>query len=238
MSGLDADVLSVGLDGARAGWVAVHLRREGPADVTVHGALDDLPVASDVVLAVDMPIGAVDGRRDADVAARAALPGRASSVFGAPPRSVLDAVARGEVSDHAAASALARRQAGLGLTQQAWRLVPRILELERLAAARPAVLEVHPELAYAVVLGAPAPPKRTWAGRQVRAETLRRLGVRLPARFVGDDRVATDDVLDAAICAWVAAAPSDERCSFPAEPVQRDGGRPIAIHARVPPLAG
>jgi hypothetical protein len=60
------------------------------------------------------------------------------------------------------------------------------------------------------------------------------LGVVLPNRFAGDELAAPDDVVDAAICAWVAdgAAAGELLVAVPAEAAQRDRGRPITIHAR------
>jgi predicted RNase H-like nuclease len=181
-----------------------------------------------------MPVGAVDGWRDADRAAREVLPGRASTIFSAPPRAVLDAWRAGEVVDHAAASALARDVTGLGLSMQAWRLVPRIVEAEALAARHPTVLEVHPEVALAVLEGHPLPPKRTWAGHRTREAVLARVGVLLPTGFPGAEQVGADDVLDAAICAWVASAPASQLRTFPDPPTQHDRGRPVVVHARRP----
>jgi predicted RNase H-like nuclease len=231
----------LGVDACPAGWVVVELLDGRVHDVRVVPSLASLDLAGVRVAAIDIPIGAVDGPREADTAARAVLPGRASSVFSAPPRSVLDAWRAGEVTDHAAASALARRVAGAGLSQQAWRLVPRIVEAEDLvrdATDAGAVLEVHPEVAFAVVAGAPLPSKRTWAGVQARVATLARLGVRLPDRFDGDTGAAPHDVLDAAICAWVADGVDDGLRALPPSTRQRELGRPTVIHAREPGLRG
>jgi predicted RNase H-like nuclease len=231
--------VAVGLDGCPAGWVAVTLIDGSVDAVQVVPSLADLELDVHTVVAVDMPVGAVDGRRDADAAARQVLPGRASSIFSAPPRAVLDAWRADELPDHAAASAMTRQVTGQGLSQQAWRLVPKIVEAEALASRHPTVLEVHPEVAFAVVEGRPLPRKRTWAGLRTREAVLERLGLHLPARFDGADQAGPDDVLDAAICAWVAAARDDELRSFPELPVQRDRGRPIVIHARLPgPIGG
>jgi predicted RNase H-like nuclease len=230
---------ALGFDGCPAGWVAVTLEAGTVCRVEVVAHLrDGLPVgtAGADAIAVDMPVGLVDADRDADQAARRALPGRASSVFSTPPRSVVDGWRTGEVRTHAEAVAAARQATGKGVSQQAWRLVPKIAEADDLVAAGVPLLEVHPEVAFAVLAGQPLPRKRSWAGLSVRRALLAAVGVVLPDRFVDDDRAAPDDVVDAAICAWVAdgAATGAPLRPLPAATGQRTHGRPIAIHAREP----
>jgi predicted RNase H-like nuclease len=156
------------------------------------------------LVAVDMPIGLVDrGSRRCDVEARRRLGPRRSSVFPAPVRAVLGC------RDYPEALAAARAASGVGLSKQAWHLVPKIREVEVVARRLgPAlVAEVHPELAFVALAGAPmAAPKRTAAGRQARLAALRgpfpdidRLLVRTP-----HPGAATDDLLDAAALAWSA----------------------------------
>jgi predicted RNase H-like nuclease len=233
--------VAVGFDGCPAGWVAVTLV-DGRVDTVevVAQLAPALAARGPAALAIDMPIGLVDGIRDADVAARRRLPGRASSVFSTPPRAVVDGWRDGTVTTHAQATALAVTTTGKGLSQQAWRLVPKIAAVDELvtglavSSPRAPVLEVHPEVAFTVVTGSPLPRKRSWAGVNVRRAVLGDLGVHLPDRFVGDELAAPDDVVDAAICAWVAdgAATGDGLVEMPAESTQQDRGRPIAIHAR------
>jgi predicted RNase H-like nuclease len=239
--------VAVGLDGCPAGWVAVTLADGRVTDVEV---VTDLAAAvadrQPNAVAIDMPIGLVDAVRDADVAARTLLPGRASSVFATPPGAVVDGWRAGEVTTHAAATTLAVAVTGKGLSQQAWRLVPKIAEVDAFVASlavsagdgRPAVpvLEVHPELAFTVATGAPLPRKRSWAGITTRRSVLEQLGVVLPDRFAGDTLAAPDDVVDAAVCAWVAdgAAAGEPLLAVPEATTQHVGGRPIAIHARRP----
>jgi predicted RNase H-like nuclease len=231
--------VAVGFDGCPAGWVAVTLVDGQVRDVEVVARLAPaVAVRGPAAIAIDMPIGLVDGIRDADVAARRLLPGRASSVFSTPPRAVVDGWRDGTVTTHALATALALATTGKGLSQQAWRLVPKIAEVDDLVAKpRSPVLEVHPEVAFTVVTGTPLPRKRSWAGINARRAVLGNLGVHLPDRFDGDELAAPDDVVDAAICAWVAdgAATDDGLVEVPAAASQHDRGRPIAIHARTPP---
>ena len=228
----------LGVDGCSAGWVVVALT-DGVVDgveVVAHlaEALADGPFDA---VGVDMPIGLVDGPREADAAARRLLPGRASSVFSAPPRTVVDGARDGALGTHAQATARATEVSGAGISMQAWRLVPRIVEVDELLVDGHPLHEVHPEVAFAVLTGAPLPRKRSWAGITTRRAILDRHGVVLPDRFPGDESAAPDDVVDAAVCAWVAdgIAGAGPVLTLPESTGQRDHGRPIVITTRVPP---
>lgn len=230
----------LGIDGCAPGWVVVTLVDGAVAEVEVVAALAEaLEGPAPAAVAVDMPIGLLDVPRDADRAARLLLPGRASSVFSTPPRSVVDAARSGEVTEHAAATAMAVEVLGSGISMQAWRLVPAILEADALVAAGHDLREVHPEVAFAVLAGGALPRKRSWAGITTRRAVLERLGVVLPDRFPGDEQVAPDDVVDAAVCAWVAdgIAGAGEVITVPDATDQRDRSRPVVITARVPPAS-
>jgi len=225
----------LGLDGCPTGWVAVALRDGMVHEVRVVAQIEDaLELYRPLAVGIDMPVGLVDGPRDTDAAARALLPGRASSVFSTAVRAVVDGWAAGAVVTHAAATELSVKVLGAGLSQQAWRLVPKMAEVERLAAAGVELTEVHPELAFATVAGAPLPRKRSWPGMRLRSDLLGELGLDLPARFAGDTAAAPDDVVDAAICAWVADGVAG---AGPVRPVpvttdQRAHGRAIVITVR------
>jgi predicted RNase H-like nuclease len=226
----------VGLDGCPSGWVAVLLVDGVVADVRiVTEASEALDMRRPSHVGVDMPVGLVDAVRDTDVAARALLPGRASSVFSTAPRAVVAGWRDGSVTSHAQASALCRRTTGQGLSQQAWRLVPKMAEVDALAGGGAPFVEVHPELAFATVLGAPLPRKRSWPGIALRRRLLEELGLVLPDRFPGDTAAAPDDVVDAAVCAWVAdglAGAAGELLQVPEVTQQHAFGRPIVITAR------
>lgn len=228
----------VGVDGCRGGWVAVRLVDGALAEVRVVPSLDQVLDPLPDVVAVDIPIGLVDATRDADVAARRALPGRAASVFSAPARSVVDGYRDGSLLDHAAATARSVALTGGGLSMQAWRLVPKIAEVDALVATVPAdrLLEVHPELAFATLLGEVPPRKTSWPGLAVRRAALQQVGIDLPERFPGDVAAAPDDVVDAAVCAWVAdgRAAGEHLRQLPDAPRQHDRGRPLVIVARHP----
>lgn len=222
----------VGIDGCKTGWVAVSL--EGISGVSAHHLRAISAVAAEVpdtaVITIDIPIGLPeDGRREADVAARAFLGARRNSVFFTPVRRAVEA------ATHAEATAASLRATGGGISQQSFALSQKILEVERWLPSAPCpVFEVHPEVSFAVLLGAAASaPKKTWAGMVERWRALTRAGIVVD----GLDGPATltasvDDMLDAAVAAWSARriAAGTAR-TFPAVPQPVADGRIVAIWA-------
>jgi predicted RNase H-like nuclease len=194
----------LGVDAARAGWVGVALGAGAPQAYVARGLADLVALARTggpvAAVGIDIPIGLPDaGRRAADVLAKAAIGPLRSSVFVTPVREALLA------PDHPAAVAVNRRLAGEGVSIQAYGLRHRVLEAERYAAgADHPVLEVHPEVVFAELHGAPLPVRKpTWAGAALRHQLLAGQGVALHGDLglAGHD-VAVDDVLDAAAVAW------------------------------------
>jgi predicted RNase H-like nuclease len=223
----------VGIDGCRSGWIAVVV---GPAgEVRAHHlhVIDDvLEVAPDAdVIAIDIPIGLPEaGRRQSDLAARDFLGARRNSLFHTPVRAALDA------ATHAEATATSLRVTGSGISQQSYALRRKIIEVERwLPSSTCPIFEVHPEVSFAVLLGAPAAaPKKTWAGMRQRWRGLAAAGLDLEALDVGTASVAAsvDDMLDAAVVAWSAGriAAGTAR-SFPDPPETGKAGRALAVWA-------
>jgi predicted RNase H-like nuclease len=214
------------------------LEQGAVARVVVVDALGELLGAGDgwsqAPIAVDIPVGLLNADRDADTAARRALKGRAASIFSAPPRVVVDGYLDGSITAHADASAAAVAATGKGLSMQSWRIVPKIAEADEACAAGTRLLEVHPELAFATAAGEVLPRKASWPGIATRRTLLTELGLDLPDRFDGDERTTPDDVVDAAICAWVAdgAAMGTGLRTVPEHTAQTDRGHPVVIHAR------
>src|SRR5690606_31009668 len=103
--------------------------------------------------------------RRADVLARQWVgPRRAASVFLTPVRPALTA------ADHAEAVRVNRALAGEGVSVQAYGLCGRILEVDDWVAHAPVrVVEVHPQVSFAAMAGAPlVEGKKSWAGAQRR----------------------------------------------------------------------
>jgi predicted RNase H-like nuclease len=154
------------------------------------------------VVAIDIPIGLPDDRpRLTDRLARLRLPaGRKSSVFPTPARA---AVAHTTQPD---ASAANREALGVGLSIQAFHLVPKILDVDAFVRGRPpvTVLEVHPEVSFAEIDPAcVVRSKISSEGRSARTAALRGAGLEPPAYRPGQG-YAPDDLLDACAVAWTA----------------------------------
>jgi predicted RNase H-like nuclease len=221
-------VVVTGIDGCRNGWVAVTL---SPAGVRVRtaGSLDGLEIEG--VAGIDMPLGLLaDGWRTADALARRALGVRGASVFAIPPRPVWAA------PDYPTANRWCRDLTGRGMSAQAWGLRGRLLEADTFRrGCADAMYEVHPELSFAGLAGAPLRESKHHAvGLARRRALLERAGIVLPQRVPGAGagaRVEEHDLLDAAAVAWSARriAAGTARL-LPDPPAQRsDDGYDIAI---------
>jgi predicted RNase H-like nuclease len=218
----------LGVDGCVDGWIVVELTDDRVSDCRFAPSFTEIASTDAIVIGVDIPLGhAMSGPRHADVAAKLELGARRSSVFHAPTPTAL------EQPNHAAASAAQRAATGLGLSMQAWRLGPKILDATPAWAADPErVREVHPEVSFqALTEGSPLPGKKTWAGHRARSNLLRAAGIEVP-----DDpgaagvRGTPDDVCDAAVVAWTAARVArGEALSLPEPPEHDVLGRPVAI---------
>jgi len=231
-----------GIDACRRGWVAISLdvpgrgagqvgAGAGPAD----GACRVGPVRVDaslagalaqpgaVVVGIDMPLGLLEsGWREADPVARGLLGPRRSSVFAVPPRAVW------AEPGYQAANRRCRELTGQGFSIQAWGLRAKLLEADRYRqACRHPLYEVHPELAFGAMAGAPlAHSKHTEAGRALRRELLVRAGI-VVTRVTP---APVTDALDAAAVAWSAWRIATGRAvTVPDRPQHDRNGREIAI---------
>jgi predicted RNase H-like nuclease len=226
-------VAALGVDGCRAGWVGVLLR----------GSAYDVLVAPDIaalvesarraepdlsVVAIDIPIGLPDDRpRRTDVLARARLPvGRKSSVFPTPSRAAVGH------PTHLEASAANRSALGVGLSIQAFHLVPKILDVDAYVRSENpvVVLEAHPEVSFAEIDPFCVVPSKVAApGAAARRAALRSIGLEPPA-YVRGQGYAADDLLDACVLAWTASRyVAGAAYSLPDPPEAFSDGIPAAI---------
>ena len=217
----------VGLDAAgRHGWLGIVVDDSGFVAARCGTAADVIEWAGPVdAIGIDIPIGYVHGGlRSADVQARAFVGPRSSSVFAAPPLEVLDAESYVEANQILTAMGVPK------LSRQAWNLVPRIVEVAAIARSDPRVVEVHPEVSFAVMAGQPLVwSKKSWNGLQQRRRLLASAGIVLPDESESFLGVVTDDVVDAAAAAWSARRVANgTACTFP-DPPERSDGRPVAI---------
>ena len=224
----------LGVDACPAGWVGVLLRPAGP--MTVHVAASITALVEQVreseepaVVAIDIPIGLPDrGGRAADVLARRALPGKGSSVFPTPTRAAYTAASYEDAKAQNVAATAGRKS----ISKQAWALRPKVLEVDAWVRSRPtvAVIEVHPELSFARMAGAPVLSKKHGPdGSGERRLLLSRVGIAAPHWYRGPD-FGEDDLLDACAATWTAARYLDgEAESLPEVPEIFSDGLPAAI---------
>ena len=191
----------VGVDGYARGWVAARLVR-GSLFWRAHATFADvLETYRGARLGVDIPIGlASAGPRACDVQARRLASGSPSSVFPAPSRSLVDEYEPGMPFP-----------AGQGISRQAWNLIPKIQEVDRLMTPdrQRMVTEVHPECSFRSM----APEevfvsKKTAVGASQRIEALSAWAgmpdFNASVALMVPHGVPLDDVLDAAAAAWTA----------------------------------
>jgi predicted RNase H-like nuclease len=224
----------LGVDGCRDGWVGVLLRPDRPPSVhhasTIAALVEQVREnAAVAVVAIDIPLGLPDaGIRQADVLARRELAGKGPSVFTTLTRAAYQA------SSYADAREANLRHTGgtHSASAQAWALRAKILDADTWVQSGPpvAVIEVHPELAFARMAGAPLlAGKRTPEGVQVRRTALRGVGLSAPGWFTGSP-FAEDDLLDACAGAWSGWRYSVGRAEcLPEPPEVFDDGIPAAI---------
>jgi predicted RNase H-like nuclease len=131
------------------------------------------------------------------------------------------------IAEYGAANALCRELTGSGLSVQAFRLLPKMLEADR----HPGLFEVHPELVFHRLNGGPLPyGKKTWNGQQVRRRLLADAGVVVPDDLGPAGVAPADDVLDAAAVAHAAYRITRSVAVALPEVAEYDGsGRRIAI---------
>ncbi|WP_245359725.1 DUF429 domain-containing protein [Microlunatus capsulatus] len=210
----------LGVDGCPDGWVAVapdpgrtRVYTAPTLAAVIARAEQDGPLAH---VGVDIPIGLPgSGPRQADLLARERLGRRRSSLFLTPVREAL------ETPDYAEAVTLNRARTGQGFSRQAFGLRTKVLEVDALVRAGGRVLlEVHPELSFATLAGAPlAAGKKTWAGAVERRRLLAAAGIVLDADLGPDPgRAGVDDVLDAGAAAWTALRVRDGRATCLPDP--------------------
>jgi len=219
-------VFVIGVDGCRAepGWIAFKV------DVVSRATsveLIDLPSKlktrpSDWAwLAIDIPIGLLDGSRNCDIEARKLLKQpRGTSVFAAPCRAALG------IEGHPAMSAMNKAKTGRGLSLQAYGIAPKIKQVDDAITpeAQEWAFEVHPEVCF-WALAEKKPMgynKKKENGRDERLELLRPIFPRIDDHLLNDRQGAgKDDLLDACVAAWTALNRFNKNAAPVCEP-QRD----------------
>jgi predicted RNase H-like nuclease len=207
----------VGVDGWSRRWVAAEVRGRSVTwqlQPAFQAVLDAYPQAR---IGIDMPIGlpGPDQTRVCDRRAREVAVGAASSVFPAPSRGAVQAWREG---DHYGP--------GLGISAQAWNLIPAIAQVDRSMTPelQNRIIEVHPECSFRT-MGYPIDASKK-TGRGV-GQRIRALSAYFDLGHLADapKGPAIDDLLDAAAAAWTAQRWRDGRAIAMPEvsPAPRDG---------------
>lgn len=243
--GRPADTWLAGVDGCKAGWIAVFVKAEGDAaEVRIFSRFADVLKEPAAVVAVDMPIGLPvrvgHGGRAAENAVRPLLGARQSSVFSVPSRVAIYAPDYRE----ACCIALETSDPPRKVSKQLFNIGPKIREIDTclrpdpLAAAR--VFEVHPEVAFWRLNGERAlmEPKKVRGrlhppGLALRRQLLIANGMpRLAIEADPPKGAAADDLLDALACAAVARRIHRGQAeSFPNPPPRDEHDLKMAIWA-------
>lgn len=229
--------VAVGIDGCRAGWF-YFCRDESVWTFGVAGTvaeiIDRLP--DDATVLIDIPIGLRrrgKQERQCDIAARARLGARRSSVFAAPCRSVLTATSYQQALERN------RRNTGRGLSRQCWGIVPKIREVDQLLRAddraRGLLRESHPELCFWGLAGGPmSHNKKTRDGFAQRLTILSIFDPDAEALIAaawlahGGWDAERDDVVDAFVMALCATRPGRLQ-ALPDAPETDPTGLPMAM---------
>ena len=233
----------IGVDGWAGGWFWVSIAGKGYrfGICEAISGLETLVSQSDAIC-VDIPIGLTDdpAGRACDRLARQMLSKRASSVFSAPARGLL------ECTDYRKANDRSRRLIGKGISKQAFCILPKVAEVDAWLRANEGVaarvIEGHPEVCFLGLAGAPMRhSKRSTAGYDERRAVLATVWPSA-SKCIDEalDRyprkaLARDDIVDAIVLALVAATPN-LRTTIPEDPAVDDLGLPMAIHySRIAP---
>lgn len=231
--------LSVGVDGCRAGWLAV-TEVGGGLIYRVHSSFAELLASWSTAkrILVDIPIGLPWREcpaRPCDRQARALLGPRASSVFSPPSRRASRAAHIGQ------ARAWNLDEVGRSLSAQAWGICKKIVEVDRVlledTSANGKLFEVHPEVCFWGLNGGKPMRHRKSKPEGVR-ERLATLSNWQPEanqllqRVLRETRrqdVQADDVLDALVAHVTGRAFETELRRLVGVPSEDDEGLPMQM---------
>jgi predicted RNase H-like nuclease len=207
---------AAGIDGCRAGWLCVtetgdSLRAFVAPDIAQ--LVQQLP--TDALIGIDIPIGLPQAdSRQCDLEARKLLGRRGVSVFPAPLRPTIEGTSNATPYARVHERQRQHHARGKGLSQQAWRLLPKIREIDSFLREDPSraerIVEVHPEVSFYFWNGAAPLPgsKKSREGKVARARLIdaswpgerERLVHELRAAHRGE--FAEDDLCDAFAALW------------------------------------
>ncbi len=148
------------------------------------------------------------------------------SVFLTPTRAALLA------GSHTEASAINQDRTGAGISAQAYGLRTKLFDVDMwITTTTRRVVEVHPEVSFAALAGAPlAATKHSWAGVIQRRRLLAPAGITLADDLGPAGHAGVDDILDAAVAAWTARRVATGHAEHIPDPAETfSDSRPAAI---------
>lgn len=218
----------LGIDSCPAGWLVASMSHDMDCKFLVLTDINELNkyLTQAELILIDIPIGLPTNKdRECDRLARKILKKRASSVFSAPVRKVLQA------RDYKEACRINQQILGKKISIQTWNILPKIKEVDRFLSALPPnrrfiIRESFPELGFWALSAGRIMPhrKKTEPGFMERLNVLKD---HWPAACASIDQalqtfsrkqVRRDDIVDALILALNAVCGKENLMSVPALP--------------------
>ena len=234
----------VGVDGCRAGWLAVKMSRHGAWESRIFPEMASLWSAyrQAALILVDIPIGLPEAANDraCDKAARKILGPRRSSVFPVPCRAAVFA------PDYDAAIRINEQVTGKRIFRATWNLIPRMRQVDEILQtdhkARKVIREAHPEVMFwGLNRGRPLSfSKKAAAGESERLEILERVYPLAKALFLEMKKTlpgrsaAPDDLMDALAAAVTGLLGGRKLKTLPETPERDAYGLPMEMVYFIP----
>jgi predicted RNase H-like nuclease len=229
----------VGVDGCRAGWLAVQLSQKGTWESQIFPNMASLWSAyrRAALILVDIPIGLPETSNDrtCDKAARQVLGPRKASVFPVPCRAAVYA------PDYDTAIKINEKITGKRIFRATWNLIPRMRQMDEILQADPqarrVIREAHPEvLFWGLNQGKPMTiSKKDEAGEAERLEVLQIVYPRAETLFLEALKnlpkrsAARDDLMDALAAAVTGLIGGAKLKTLPASPERDVHGLPMEM---------
>jgi predicted RNase H-like nuclease len=229
----------LGIDSYPAGWLVASMSRDMDCKFSVMTDIRELhkylPQAE--LILIDIPIGLpLNKDRDCDRLARRILKHRASSVFAAPVRKVLQAM------DYKEACRINQRILGKKISIQTWNILPKIKEVDHFLSTlepnrRFIIRESFPELGFWALFAGRIMQhrKKTEPGFMERVEVLESYwpgatsSIEEALQTFPRKQVSNDDIVDALILALNAACGADSLMSIPDLPPRDEHDLPMEM---------
>ena len=236
-----------GVDGCKFGWFCVGLSTAGEPNSFVSDNIVDackrMQEHGGKIILIDIPIGLSNGKdeRICDKSARKVIGQRRNSVFPAPCRQAMEIFA--DTSNRQAASSKNEEITGRKLSPLTLAIAPKIWEVDRFliesTQARDILREVHPEVCFRMLNGAPLQHyKKRPEGYEERKEILRKGFSQMQSKNPFDQIrkkhtkkiVADDDINDALVAALSARLGARATLkTLPPDPPRDEQGLPMQM---------